>query len=270
MKRLAFAAVLVASQFACGAPARADGPAATFFSVDRAYFSSSSYLDRNGRMQPSSCTFVKNSTSLYAEHRMGSRDLWFADTSYDADSCGAASTRGLNDIEAGVQHGIGRTNPTLWNVRAALIVPGAYDVGANPNIGLGRPGATLGLAYLSNFRAGHDHYGYVTGGAGVRAYTSYPAPQLLTNFTLGYHATPGILLFESYYGTTHLGAGSQLHNVGLNPTISSSYDSYQLGSNAVFDLTGSVALHLAVWNLLGGENYGTGDQIYAGLWVHLK
>ncbi len=271
MKRLALAAVvLVASHFACEAPARADAPPATFFSVDRTYLSSSSYLDQNGHTQPSSCTFVKNSTSVYAERRMGARDLWFADTSYDVDSCGAASTRGLNDIEAGIQHGIGHANPTLWNVRASLIVPGGYDVGANPSIGLGRPGATLGLTYLSNFRAGRGHYGYVTGGASVRAYTSYPAPQLLTNFTAGYHATPGLLLYESYYGVTHLGAGGQLRDVGLNPTISSSYASYQLSSNAVFALTGSIGLHFAVWNLLGGENYGTGNEYFAGLWVHLR
>jgi hypothetical protein len=270
LRQTAAALALIGSLLACAAAASADDEARTFISIEQSYYSATDYIDSNGKTQTGSCTFTQQATSIYAQHQMNARDSWFADTSYNNDTCGSGNTRGLTDIELGVQHGISHANPTLFSIRGAVTIPTGYDIGANPRLGLGRPGAGVGLVYLSGFQGAKDHYGFVTAAAGVRAYTSYPAPQLNTNVTAGYGFTPGFMLIESFFGTTHLGAGGELQNVGVNPIVNASYNSYQLSSNAVFSISPAVRAHFAYWNLLGGENVGIGSQVYGGLWFQLR
>jgi hypothetical protein len=261
-------AIALCLAFAVPAIAAADPQPTTFIAIEDSSYSSDQYLDREGQQQTSNCTFKQQSIDVYVSHQTTVRDTIFGDTSYSHDWCGDASTTGLGDIELGYQRGIsGINHPNLFAIRASVIAPTGYDIGANPNLGLGRPGASLGAVYLGGFQGAPHHYGFITASAGMKAYTSYPAPQLLTNVSVGYGLTPGVQVIESYFGTTHLGAGGQLQNVGVNPFVSSIYNSYQLSSNVIFALGQKVGLHVGYWKLLGGFNVGTGSQLYAGFWL---
>ena len=120
--------------------------------------------------------------------------------------------------------------------------------------------------YLQTFKAG-SRYGYITAAVNVRAYTGYPAPQLLTNFTAGLNLNSTLLVYESYYGTTHLGAGGELTNIGLNPTVNSSFNSYTLSENLAIALSTRTSLALSYQSLLGGWNTGIGSTLQAGVWL---
>jgi hypothetical protein len=248
--------------------ARADDPA-TFVAVGPLYYDSSTFIDKSGHQEPSGCDFQKRGESLYVQQRLSPGDSLRLSTEYDDISCGGPSTRGLNDIEVDYLHGLsGSSHPTEFSIEGSLIVPPGYSIAANPRLGLGRPGAGLGMVYYTPFKAGND-YGYVTTAVNVRGYTGYPAPQLLTNLTVGLNLTSKLLIYESYYGTTHLGAGGQLENIGLNPTVNSSYDSYYLAENVAFALTPHASLALTYQSLLGGWNTGIGSTLQAGVWLRL-
>jgi hypothetical protein len=261
--RVALAAFALA-----GAPlaAQADDPP-TFIAVGPLYYDSSTYLDKTGHTQSSGCDFQKRGESLYVQQRLSASDELRLSTEYDDVSCGGVATRGLNDVEVDLLHGIGGTShPREFSIEGALIVPPGYAIAANPRLGLGRPGAALGAVYAANIKAGAD-YGYITAGVNVLGYTGYPAPQLRTNVTAGLHLTPNLLVYESFYGNTHLGAGGQLTNIGLNPTVNSSYDAYQISENLAIALAPHASLALSYTSLAGGWNTGIGSTVQAGVWL---
>jgi len=246
--------------------AGADDPA-TFIAVGPLYYDSTTFLDKSGRQQSSGCDFRKTGESIYVQQRVSSSDRVRLQTEYDNVSCGGPSTRGLNDIEVDYLHGLGgAARPTQFSIEGSLILPPGYSIAVNPRLGLGRPGAALGAVYSSNFKVGSD-YGYVTVSANVLGYTGYPAPQLRTTATAGLNLTPKLLVYESFYGTTHLGAGGQLTNIGLNPTVNSSYDAYQLSENLAYSFTPHTALALGYTSLVGGWNTGIGSTLQAGIWL---
>jgi hypothetical protein len=242
--------------------ARADDP--TFISIGPLNYSSSSYIDQNGKTHASSCTFEKRGESLYVQQQLSPSDQLRLDTEYDDDSCGGVSTRGLYDYLKGLS---GKSHPNQFQVEAGVIVPPGYSIAANPRLGLGRPGAELGGLYNGTFKAG-SMYGYVIASLDARAYTGYPAPQLLSNVTAGLNLTRQLLVYESYYGTTHLGAGGTLIDIGLNPTVNSVYDSYTISENVAYAFTRKTALALTYQSQLGGWNTGIGTTLQAGLWFH--
>lgn len=257
---------LAALAIAC-APlaARADDPA-TFIAVGPLYYDSSTFLDKSGKKQSSGCDFEKRGQSLYVQQQLSKTDQVRVSTEYDDVSCGGPSTRGLNDIELDYLHGIGNAaRPAQFSLEGGIVIPPGYSIEVNPRIGLGRPGATLGALYAANFKAG-SLYGYVTAGANVLAYTGYPAPQLRTTVTAGLNLNRSVLVYESFYGTTHLGAGGQLTNIGLNPTVNSSYDAYQVAENVAFNFSPHTSLALSYTSLAGGWNTGIGSTVSAGVW----
>jgi hypothetical protein len=240
-----------------------------FISVGPTYYSSSSYLDSVGHQQPSPCTFEKNGESIYASHQFNPGDSLQVSTEYDTISCGASITRGLNDIEVDYLKGIsGPAHPMLYRLEASVIIPPGYSIEVNPRLGLGRPAAELGAVYLAPLKSG-SLYGFITSAVNVRAYTGYPAPQLLTNVSAGLNFSKQFLFYESFYGTTHLGNGGTLVNVGLNPIVNSKYDSYTLTENLVYNFNPREALALSCQSLLGGTNIGIGDTFQAGVWIRL-
>jgi len=260
-----FAPIALAIALAPGA-ARADDPA-TFIAFGPLYYNSSTYFDKNGQQQPSGCVFQKRGESLYVQQRVSPADSVRLSTEYDDVSCGGPSTSGLNDIEVDYLHGVsGPVHPTEFSIEGSVIVPPGYSIAVNPRLGLGRPGAELGSVYYGTFKAG-TLYGYVTSAVNVRGYTGYPAPQLLTNFTVGLNLTAKLLAYESYYGTTHLGPGGVLTNVGLNPIVNSTYDSYYVSENVAYSLSPHTALAVSYQALLGGWNEGIGSTLQAGVWL---
>ncbi len=262
--RFFLAGVLAAGM---GLPASADQPK-TFVSINGSTYQSSSNLNAGGQQVPSFCTFNQEGYGIYVSHQMSPRDNWYGDTAYNVISCGGNSTSGLTDIEIGEQHGIsGNAHPQQWNIRGSLIFPSGYSIYANPRLGYGRPGATFGPLYIGSWKAGAKHYGFVIASAAVKAYTSYPAPQLNTSFTAGLKVTPGVLLMESYFGTTALGNGGQVTDLGQNPIKSTRYNSYQLTEAATLDMSPNVGLNINVWNLVGGNSIGIGTTVGAGLWI---
>jgi hypothetical protein len=257
----------LALALACApAAARADDPP-TFIAIGPLYYSSSTYIDKNGKTQSSGCTFQKTGESIYVQQRIDTTDSARLSTEYDDVRCDGPSTRGLNDIELDYLHGLGGpAHPTQFSIECSVIITPGYSIEANPRLGLGRPGAELGSVYLQTFRAG-SRYGYITAAVNVRGYTGYPAPQLLTNFTAGLNLNGKLLIYESYYGTTHLGAGGELTNVGLNPTVNSSYNSYTLSENLAVALSARTSIALSYQSLLGGWNTGIGSTLQAGVWL---
>ncbi len=246
--------------------ARADDPP-TFVSIGPLYYNSTTYIDKSGRVQPSGCDFQKTGESIYAQQRLSAADSLRLSTEYDDVRCGGPATQGLTDVEVDYLHGVsGATHATQFSVEGSLVIPAGYSIAANPRLGLGRPAAELGAVYYATFKAG-SNYGYVTSGINVRGYTGYPAPQLLTNVTVGLNLSSRLLVYESFYGTTHLGAGGTLTNIGLNPTVNASYDAYQLAENVAFALTPHTSLALTYQSLVGGWNTGIGSTLQAGVWL---
>ena len=265
---LAFVRTLLAACFLANIPlaARADDPS-TFIAVGPLYYNSTTYLDKSGKQQASGCDFQKHGESLYVQQQVGTADQLRLSTEYDDISCGGPSTQGLTDIELDYLHGIsGSAHPNQFRIEGGVVLPPGYSIAANPRLGLGRPGATLGAVYYSSFKAGSD-YGYITAGVNVLGYTGYPAPQLRTNVTAGLNLTRQLLVYESFYGTTHLGAGGQLTNIGLNPTVNSSYDAYQISENLAYALTPHTSIALSYTSLAGGWNTGIGSTLQAGVWL---
>jgi hypothetical protein len=248
--------------------ALADDPA-TFIAVGPVYYSSSTFIATNGQTRSSGCDFQKIGESLYAQQRLGAADSLRLSTEYDDVSCSGPGTRGLADIEIDELHGIsGPAHPTEFSIEGSVIIPSGYSIAVNPRLGFGRPGAELGTVYSASFKAG-THYGYVTTAVNVRGYTGYPAPQLLTNVTVGLNLTPRLLAYESYYGTTHLGAGGTLTNIGINPTLNASYDSYNLSENLAYALSPRTSLAVTYQALVGGWNTGIGSTLQAGVWLRI-
>jgi len=246
--------------------ARADDPPPTFIAVGPLYYSSSSYINKSGQTEASSCTFEKRGESFYLQQQLSPSDQFRVYTEYDDDSCGAASTRGLYDVQLDYLKGVsGKGHQDRFQVDVGLIVPPGYSIAANPRIGLGRTGAEAGGLYNGTFKAGST-YGYVIASLVVRGYTGYPAPQLLSNVTAGFNLTHQLLAYESYYGTTHIGAGGTLTDIGLNPSINSEYDSYTLSENVAYAFTPHTTLNLTYQSQLGGWNTGIGSTLQAGVW----
>lgn len=253
----------MASPVACSA----DDQPKTFVALSYSLYDSANSLDRQGHPQTSSCAFRDQTVGLYISHQINPRDNWFGDTSFSHPSSCGNSNSGLGDVEFGYQRGIGNdARPTQFAIKGSISLPSGYNIADNLRLGLGRPGAQLGMTYFGGFQGQQHHYGFVSAGAAVRAYTTYPAPQLETNIGVGYGATPGLLVIESYFGTTHLGGGGHLTNIGANPFVTSVYDSYQMNSSLIFSLTPRLAFNVGYWNLLGGFNVGTGSQVSAGFW----
>jgi hypothetical protein len=246
--------------------ARADDPA-TFVSIGPLYYSSSTFINKSGQTEPSSCNFQKTGEAIYVQQRLDAADSLRLSTEYDTISCGGPSTRGLYDIEVDYLHGVSSaSHPTEFSIEGSVVIPTGYSIAANPRLGLGRPGAELGSVYYSTFKAG-SLAGYVTAGVNVRAYTGYPAPQLLTNVTAGLNLTSRLLAYESFYGTTHLGAGGTLLNVGTNPTVNASYDAYYISENLAYAFTPRTSLALTYQTLAGGWNTGIGSTVQASVWL---
>jgi len=245
--------------------ARADDPT-TFVAIGPAYYQSTTYIDKSGHVQPSSCEFQKSGYSIYVQHQLGAADQLRLATEYDDDRCGGASTRGLYDVEVDYLKGIsGAKHPAQFQLEAGAIVPTGYAITANPRLGFGRTAGQLGGVYNGSFKTG-ALYGYVIASLNARVYTGYPAPQLLSSFTAGLNVTRRLLIYESYNGTTHLGAGGTLINIGLNPTINAEYDSYTLSENAALAIGRRTSLALTYQSQLGGWNVGRGTTLQAGLW----
>jgi hypothetical protein len=122
------------------------------------------------------------------------------------------------------------------------------------------------MGYNGGFHIGPKHYGFVNAGLSVRAYTGYPAPQLISNAGAGYSVTPGVMIIDSFFGETHLGGGGSLTNIGINPTISAVYDSYANSASVVIKITPAVSLTADVWNQLGGRSAGIGQNYGVGFW----
>jgi hypothetical protein len=265
-KRHHLAAAVTAFALAVApAVARADDPP-TFISLGPLYYQSTTYIDTGGRVRPSSCAFEKTGESIYAQQQLAPGDQLRMSTEYDTDRCGGPSTQGLYDIEIDYLKGIGgRAHPARFQLEGGAIVPPGYSIAANPRIGFGRPGAQLGMMYNGNFKAGSLD-GYLVASIAARGYTGYPAPQLLSNVTAGLHLNRALLFYESFYGTTHLGAGGVLTNIGLNPTVNAVYDSYTLSENVALSFTPRTALALTYQSQLGGWNTGIGTTVQAGLW----
>ena len=264
-KRHHLAAAVALTLAIAPAAARADDPS-TFISVGPLYYHSSSYIAQNGTVQPASCEFQKTGESIYIQQQLSPGDQLRLSTEYDDDRCGGPSTRGLYDIEIDYLKGIGGAgHPARFQLEGSVIIPPGYSIEANPRIGFGRPGAQLGAIYNGTFKTG-SLYGYVIASVAARAYTGYPAPQLLSNVTAGLNLSRSVLFYESFYGTTHLGAGGTLTNIGFNPTVNAVYDSYTLSENVAFSFTPRTALALTYQSQLGGWNTGIGTTVQAGLW----
>ena len=247
--------------------AQADEPK-NFVDFSGSTFSSSSSLNAGGQQVPAYCTFTQQSIGVYVNHQITPRDSVYGDTSYNFIACGASSNRGLTDIEIGEQHGLsGASHPQQWSLRGSLIFPTGYSINAPLRLGYGRPGATLGPVYSTGFNAGSKHGGFIAAYAVVKAYTTYPAPELDTGFTAGLKVTPGVLIMQSYFGTTSLGQGGQVANLGQNPIKSTRYNAYNLVEAATFDLTPRVGLNVNAWSLVGGNSIGIGNTYNAGLWI---
>jgi len=249
------------------ATARADQPQ-TFIAIGPLDYQSSSYIDRSGNTHPGSCTFEKRGESLYVQQQLSASDQLRLNTEYDDDSCGPLTTRGLFDIEVDYLKGLSsKAHPNQFQVEIGAIVPPGYSIAANPRLGLGRTAAEFGGVYNGTFKAG-ARYGYVIASLSARGYTGYPAPQLLSNVTAGLNLTRNLLFYESYYGTTHLGAGGTLTDIGSNPTVNSEYDSYTISENVAYAFTPRTALALTYQSQLGGWNTGLGNTLQAGAWFH--
>jgi hypothetical protein len=265
-KRHHLAAAAIAFALAVApAVARADDPP-TFISVGPLYYQSTTYVDAGGHVHSSSCTFEKTGESIYVQQQLSPGDQLRLSTEYDSDRCGGPSTRGLYDVEIDYLKGVGgHAHPAQFQLEGSAIVPPGYSIEANPRLGFGRPGAQLGGVYNGTFKAG-SLYGYVIASVAARGYTGYPAPQVLSNVTAGLHLNRAVLFYESFYGTTHLGAGGVLTNIGLNPTVNAVYDSYTLSENVAVSFTPRTALALTYQSQLGGWNTGIGATLQAGLW----
>jgi hypothetical protein len=249
------------------ATARADDPPATFVAIGPLYYSSSSYVDKSGKQHASSCDFQKDGYTIYVQQRIDAADSARLSTEYDNDSCGGSSTRGLYDIELDYLKGVsGSAHPTQFQLEGSLFIPPGYSIAANPRLGFGRPGAQLGGVYNGTFKAG-ALYGYIIASVAARGYTGYPAPQLQSNVTAGINLSKRVLVYESYYGTTHLGAGGTLLNIGLNPTVNAEYDSYTLSENLAYALSRGTSLALTYQSQLGAWNSGIGTTLQAGVWL---
>ena len=85
--------------------------------------------------------------------------------------------------------------------------------------------------------------------------------------TAGINLSKRVLVYESYYGTTHLGAGGTLLNIGLNPTVNAEYDSYTLSENLAYALSRGTSVALTYQSQLGGWNTGIGTTLQAGVWL---
>jgi hypothetical protein len=254
---LTFASVPVA--------ARADD-SSTFVSVGPLYYDTSSYFNRSGQREQSSCDFQKSGYSVYVDKPVSATDNVHLSTEYDDVRCGGPSTRGLTDIEVDFLKGVGgKQRPRQFQVEGGVIIPSGYSIAANPRLGLGRTAALAGGVYNGTFKVG-ALYGYVTGGAVARVYTGYPAPQLISTVTAGLNLTHQLLFYEQYYGTTHLGAGGTLTNIGLNPTVNAVFDSYTISENVAYTFASRTALDLTYQTQLGGWNSGIGTTFQAGLW----
>jgi hypothetical protein len=211
----------------------------------------------------------KNGESIYASHIFNAGNSIQLSTEYDVVSCGGSITRGLNDIEVDYLEGLsGPSHPNLFRLEASAIIPPGYSIAVNPRLGLGRTAGELGGVYLAPLKIG-SLYGWITSGINVRVYTGYPSPQLLSNVTAGVGFFKHFLYYESFYGTTHLGNGGTLMNVGINPIVNSKYDSYQLTEALVYNFNPREALSLSCQSLVGGSNVGIGDSLQASMWIRL-
>jgi hypothetical protein len=88
-----------------------------------------------------------------------------------------------------------------------------------------------------------------------------------TAFTVGLKVTPGLLITQSYFGTTSLGQGGQIANLGANPIRGTRYNAYNVVEGATLDLSPRVGLNVNLWTLVGGNSIGIGDTYNAGLWT---
>jgi hypothetical protein len=240
----------------------------TFVSLEESFFNASEYYDKDGVLQSNGCNFQKDATQLYVEHGFDTKDTGSVQLEYDHLTCGANTTDGLYDAQFAWLHGLTHSDTTNFSWKAEAIVPTGYSLGANPRIGYGRPGAQFGYVYAGTF-ATPGGYGFYSIDAGLRGYTSYPAPQLRTFGTVGGDVTKNIQLIGQVEWNEALGAGQTLYNEGLNPEIFPAYSDAQAFGTIRFKLNAHLSLVGSTSYVFYGRDYGKGPTCAVGIWADL-
>jgi hypothetical protein len=259
---VAFAALLPAAVFAQTVP---QAPNKTFVSIEESVLQTTQYYDDTGVRTDNGCPFQKNATTLYAEHGFDAKDTGSVQIEYDHLRCNSATTDGLYDVQLGWLHELTHSDTTHFSWEAYALVPTGYSIGANPRIGYDRPGAQYGYAYAGSF-ATPGGYGFYSLQAGVRGYTSYPAPQLRTFGQVGGDITSTIQLIGQIEWDQALGAGHTLLNEGLNPFIFPAYSDGQAFGLIRFKINSHLSLVGQTSLVFYGRNYGIGPTNAVSLW----
>lgn len=240
-------------------------PGSTFFSLQQSVYNAADFWNDSGIREPNGCNFLEVATTLYVEHGFDPRDTGSARIEYDHDACGPSTQNGLNDFTFAWLHQMRHSDTTSLSWRAEAIVPGGYNIGANPRIGYGRFGAQFGAVYAGSFRS-EGGYGFYSIESSLRGYFGYPAPQLRTFGQIGEDISSRVQLIGQVEWNQALGAGHTLTNVGLNPQIFPAYSDAQTWAILRIRVAPHISLVGSTSYVFWGRDYGIGSTSAIGLW----
>lgn len=237
----------------------------SFLSLQFWTYNTRSYWDRNGNKRNAHNHFVKREINTYYEYGLTNKTTFVAKVLYDWiwQTVTPRKTTGFEDPEFGLRHLVWKNKKRLLSIEGTLIIPSGPD--NKPALRYGCFGAQATILYAGNFKY-KDHYGFYVGEIGYRWYRGYPSDQIRANLGVGYDFTKRFQLIAAYFLEYGVFNGTPQVNFNII-TLDPNYRLLKGTLTAVYRFSPKTSLTLGYYRHVWGQNTGTGQGFYGGLWL---
>ncbi len=238
----------------------------SFLSLQFWTYNTRSYWDREGKKRNAHNHFVKREINTYYEYGLAKRWTLTAKVLYDWiwQSVDPKKTVGFVDPEFGLRHLLwSKKDRRFLSVEGTLIVPAGTDKKAVLRYGkFGFQGTVL---YAGNFKI-KEKWGFYVGEIGYRWYQGFPSDQIRANLGAGFDFTKKFQVIVAYfleYGVFN-GKKQVFSEVIQNDP---NYRLLKGTLTLVYRLSEKTSLTAGYYRHVWGQNTGTGQGFYGGLWL---
>ncbi len=237
----------------------------SFLSAQFWTYNTRSYWDRDGKKRNAHNHFVKRQINTYYEYGL-TKDITFVSKAlYDWiwQTVDPRKTTGFEDPEVGLRKLLWKNERRLISVEGTLIYPSG---GANkPVLRYGVFGFQGTLLYAGNFKINKKD-GFYAAELGYRWYRGYPSDQIRANAAVGYDFTKRIQVIVAYFLEYGVFNGHAI----MNSDVIVNDPNYRLLKGTitgVYRLSQKTSLTFGYYRHVWGQNVGTGQGFYGGLWL---
>jgi hypothetical protein len=230
--------------------------------ISDAYYTTNHFWNKSGKLLPTYNQFKSNSTLLYAEYAINSRNSLTLNGGYsmvqeslNGNSCG------WEDVELGWKSMLYHDRGQVFTAQVIAIIPAGKK---KSSIRYGQGGVQGSLLYSDLFLL-FEREGWVDLNVGYRIYDGYPSDQFILNLAAGYQLFKWVTVIatgELLYGVNNGRSEDNFNNVIYNPNPRLLNGKIECLASITQHLYLTIGLNKHIW----GQNVGAGGGCYAGLW----